>query len=109
MLEFYSKRNVKAKKQHICDNCGKAIELGETYSYLAYKDDGEIWQIKSHLDCEQAQIEIHDTFYEGDSEYWCFLNEQLLYDEAEIREGIVELLKTKYPFVYLRMKDRIND
>lgn len=45
--------NRKARKEHTCDFCGLKIEVGETYEDQTCVYDGEIYQWKSHLSCEE--------------------------------------------------------
>lgn len=43
MMDFYNQKNVKAKKTHECEFCGRKIIPGETYSYECGKFDGEFF------------------------------------------------------------------
>jgi len=57
MLEFYRQVIYKAKKQHLCDYCGKPIIPGSYYLYETGKYDGEFFTAKFHnSDC-------YDNFY----------------------------------------------
>lgn len=49
--EFYSHSVRKAKKSHICDECGREILPGERYDYASGKADGEMWFAKTCIHC----------------------------------------------------------
>ena len=51
MTELFSRIIRTARKEHICNYCGKKILLGEKYEVSVYKYDGEIYQWKSHEQC----------------------------------------------------------
>lgn len=52
MLDFYNRSNPKARKDHVCEYCGKTIHKGETYSYETGKYDGDMFARKLCLVCE---------------------------------------------------------
>lgn len=55
MIEILSdKHEVKARKEHRCDECGGIIAKGETYSTATYKYD-DVYTWKQHLRCSEFQ------------------------------------------------------
>lgn len=52
--DVYRSKIVKARKQHICNECKEVINVGEEYKYISYLMDGD-W---SHLKiCEFCQCD----------------------------------------------------
>ncbi len=43
MMEFYNQSLPKARKDHVCEFCGKKIHKGEKYSYESGKYDGDMF------------------------------------------------------------------
>ena len=46
------KKEFKAVKPHICNFCGERISAGEKYNKSTHKQDGEIYDWKTHLHCD---------------------------------------------------------
>lgn len=40
-----------ARKQHVCQECGRMIEPGESYEFVAAKYDGDLWTGKTCAHC----------------------------------------------------------
>lgn len=57
--EFFNRKDVKARKTHVCHECGLVIQVGQKYEYAAWKYDGEFGDAKTCLIC----AEIGDAFY----------------------------------------------
>lgn len=57
--QLLSDRIVKAKKQHVCDHCGGAIEAGERYRSIAQIWEGDFGVFRAHCDCERAARHLH--------------------------------------------------
>lgn len=53
MVEVISEREVRARKRHRCDSCGRAIKPGERHNVQACKD-GDFYTFRSHLACFRA-------------------------------------------------------
>lgn len=45
----------KARKQHICEVCGKPIAIGDRYLNIAYKRDGKMLSRKTHFGCNEEK------------------------------------------------------
>lgn len=76
MLDFYNKSNPKARKDHVCEYCGKTIHKGEIYSYETGKYDGDMFARKLCLVCEN----ILDAFIkevDADEFDWWEINDWL--------------------------------
>lgn len=49
--EFYHQENRKAKKEHRCSECARAIEPGETYEHVRGKWNGDVDTFKTCPRC----------------------------------------------------------
>ena len=49
-----SAQTPRARKQHACDSCGKAIEPGTVYTKQFVTDGGDSWTWKAHSHCVRA-------------------------------------------------------
>jgi hypothetical protein len=65
-MEFYSERISTARKQHRCEMCGKAIEIGETYGRESGKFYGDFFTRALHIHCQNME---HEYCNEVDSEF----------------------------------------
>jgi len=63
--EFNKHSIRRARKEHKCEECGKAIHPDDQYEYWAAKSEGQFWTAKTCLDCKS----IRDAFY---CEGWIF-------------------------------------
>lgn len=50
----------RAKKVHICDFCGKTIDIGTKYSYQFNKEGEECWSFYCHLECDFLSNQLYD-------------------------------------------------
>lgn len=57
--EFIRTEIRKARKPHMCSECGKVIPVGEKYEHADGKTDGDFWGYDTCLIC----AEIADAFY----------------------------------------------
>lgn len=53
-MSFSNIRYPIAQKVHLCDWCGKCIDIGEKYYYYAGTCHGEFSTLKYHLICEKV-------------------------------------------------------
>jgi len=67
MIETISDEQRRGRKKHRCDNCHGPIPPGTTYSYGYFKDGGDHWSFRSHLDCK-AMAEADFAMMPND--YW---------------------------------------
>lgn len=56
--EFFNIRTIKAKKNHICCECGKKIQPGEKYDYTAGKWEGDFFTYKTCQFCAQVRTDF---------------------------------------------------
>jgi hypothetical protein len=49
--EFYSMKDVVARKEHVCGECGRAIPKGAMYERVSGKFDGDLFSEKTCMDC----------------------------------------------------------
>ena len=54
-----SQRISRAAKQHVCDQCGQPIHVGERHKAEAMVWEGEFQVYRSHLDCDRAAASYH--------------------------------------------------
>lgn len=50
-MEFYNVTTPKARKRHVCEACGRVIEVGETYQRETGKWEGDFFSRAQCLDC----------------------------------------------------------
>ena len=79
MLEFYTSTYPKARKEYKCDLCGGTIHKGEKYSRYSGKYDGDMFDYKYDLICQN----IINSYCEEsqDSEYSNDYIQEWLYDK----------------------------
>lgn len=53
MLEFCNSTYPKARKKYKCDLCGQEIHKGETYHRWCGKYDGDMFDNKFHMTCQE--------------------------------------------------------
>ncbi|MBQ8218367.1 MAG: hypothetical protein IJZ79_03585 [Bacilli bacterium] len=67
-MEFYNSRHVVARKDYKCDLCGGLISKGEKYQRVAGKYDGEFFDDKFHLTCQNI---INTYCHENNDHEYC--------------------------------------
>ena len=75
MLDFYTDKIVKAKKDHKCSLCGQEIPAGEVYHRRSMKNDGFFFDLCYHDSCcrllnEFCRIECVDEYTEDEVAEW---------------------------------------
>ena len=86
MMDFYTQKNVKAKKTHECEFCGRKIIPGETYSYGCGKFDGEFFVRKLCDKCYNMLTEFINQAGEEEFQWdWIqqWLHEEYCLDECK--------------------------
>lgn len=71
MMEFYSMHDIKsAKKSHVCELCGKTIEVGEPYCHEAGKWNHDFFYRALHPVC-----------FAMEEEYCCEVDNEFTWDD----------------------------
>jgi hypothetical protein len=73
--EFHTEKEVKARKTHICYECGREINKGEIYEKVFGKWDGLTHTYKTCFDCLSVRNEFFCSWYYG--QVWSDLKEYL--------------------------------
>jgi hypothetical protein len=58
----------KSRKQHICEHCNLIIPTGSSYNRTSGLFDGESFDIKAHIECDEFYIELNKD--EGPYDWW---------------------------------------
>lgn len=60
-------KEVKAIKEHSCNFCGAKINIGEAYMKSSHKNDGDVFDWKTHKYCAEIaeRLKMYDDAYEG--------------------------------------------
>ncbi len=93
---FYSETLAKARKPHVCCECGEAIPVGVIYQRATGKSDGEVWTAKSCAAC----AEIRKAFVCGS---WTF---GMLWESIE--EGMFPVWNERGPIDCLAKLDTLE-
>lgn len=56
--EFFSERMVKARKDHVCTECGDTIKKGDTYEYVVGKWEGDFDYYKTCQTCKNIRNDL---------------------------------------------------
>lgn len=103
---FYDRSTPRARKQHICEECGVTIQPGETYERVVGKWDGHL---STFATCERC----HDLrqYVENSVPCFCWAHGSMLDDAAECmseaRYHADEAARGFY-FAYLRRRYAIQ-
>lgn len=58
MMEFWSEQDIKAaRKPHVCEMCGRPINIGESYCRESGKWEGDFFSRCMHLVCHEMEME----------------------------------------------------
>ena len=83
MAEFVRTETRTSRKQRRCDGCCAAIEVGERYFYMAWKDEGYFCSAAYHPDCRQAEVDLNAEAGLRDDE-WTWLHDLVAEGGAEV-------------------------
>jgi len=66
-MEILRTINRTARKEHKCNFCGGVIPIAEKYSHQTNVYDGDIYEWKSHLKCNEiaSRLSMYDECDEG--------------------------------------------
>ena len=56
--EFYTERDITARKEHTCYECGRIINKGERYERVSGKWYGRMDTFKTCIDCQSVRREL---------------------------------------------------
>lgn len=69
-VQLYTKQTRKAKKEHICNECGVVIPINTSYIYEKFMYDNLFFQHKTCMDCESVRTAFYPTGGYTFSELW---------------------------------------
>lgn len=71
MSDFHNNRTVRTRKTHSCEQCGTAINAGETCTYVVGSYCGDFYSNHLHAECDAAGKAYADmTGYWGEEYTW---------------------------------------
>ncbi len=73
--EFYSSKEVKARKPHKCLECKQIIQVGELYQRASGKFDGRVFADKTCLPCAEIRSAYSCGEVEPVGELWSMMRE----------------------------------
>jgi len=100
IVEFYTRKNPKAKKIHQCNECCSWILPGQHYEYETGKYDGEFYTNKTCHHCSEVIEKA------GKLDCFCYELNGLYDNLYEIEEELKEVNISSVPAC--RLKDRDN-
>jgi len=65
MSDFFQRRQVVARKSHVCEHCRTVIAAGERYNSSAGRIDGEFSSHAEHVECWEAWHALRDRRQNG--------------------------------------------
>lgn len=102
-------RNVVARKEHRCRECGVMIEVGEAHVDDVLKED-EVYHWRAHDDCLKAAWEFdheHGSIFQPDGRPGLIEDEQFI-EMVKFEDIMLDDLKKKYPAVFARVKQTME-
>lgn len=97
---FVDRTSVKARKSHVCTECGGTIAPGETYQRIASVFEGEFRADKICEPCQEAAGEFH--FYIIGGLLWQSFEEQ--WDEGAHIQACIQRLETARAKEHMRQQ-----
>ncbi len=79
MVDILECKSRIARKEHICNYCGKKISPGEVYAYGRFIEEGEIFSWKEHPKCGKIADKLMRLYHtcenndEMNQEYFLYL------------------------------------
>lgn len=65
-----------ARKPHVCQSCGEAVNLGEQYKRWRCYDAGDVGTVKMHPECYEMHCSEAEGLGEGSWEFTPFSHER---------------------------------
>lgn len=59
---LYEEKIRKARKDHVCCECGKAIRKGTQYHYVKGCWEGQFDEYKTHIGCNNLRVQLCASF-----------------------------------------------
>lgn len=100
-MEFWSETKPVARKPHRCEACGEQIEVGQTYSNMAAKDDGQFWVTKQHAECREAEVALAKLHGLSGGDQWIWLS------DLEEMEDLL-WLQEHHPAAFVRLRPKYS-
>lgn len=103
MIRTIDEGTRKARKAHWCFNCGTKIRKGEVHAFEDNVYDGNVGNLKMHLDCYDFLQKnfTHKWVQLYEIDYGCWAG---LVDEYEQQD--LDVLRGRYPHMVARMEYR---
>jgi hypothetical protein len=98
---FFSGEQRKARKEHVCCECGEKIEVGQTYQYDCGKWEDDFGAFKTCMDCIAAREAFFCDGYAFES-LWQLLSDHIREMRGQIKSDCLVGLPKK-------VRDRICD
>lgn len=95
----------KATREHVCNFCSEKITLGKTYLKSTHKNDGGIYDFKTHVHCAElaTRLKMYDDADEGvtdeifsetvSEEYYSLITEIFTRDESILYRDVLQELR----------------
>lgn len=96
-MEVIESKDIKARKDHVCDYCGLKINKNEIYTRSCVKSD-EVYTWKNHLSCQEiaSKLELFDYGEGVTQEYFIeSVFDYLEYKEYKNLEKAIKEIKLK--------------
>lgn len=104
MVTRVETRNVVARKEHRCRECGVMIEVGEAHVDDVLKED-DIYHWRAHEDCLQAAFEFdhkHGEIFQPDGRLGLIEDETFI-EMVKFEDECLNDLRAKFPTVFERV------
>ena len=114
METISSQKEVKANKEHRCNLCCDKIKQGETYFISTHKQDGTVYDWKTHKHCSEiaSRLKMYEDCDEGlteeifqeiiHSEYFDLMVSKFSKEDATKYSDVIQQLRN------VRFKDKLS-